>query len=689
MALPLAAAAADAPGPKGVSSTNHGADFKTAVLGTSTVELTWPWRFHTGDNMAWVQPGFDDSTWDAMDLTLPQGSKDPYLGSTGFVPGWTMRGYAGYTGYAWYRMRVNVQENDANSSKSDLALKMPVDVDDAYQVYVNGQLVGDFGRFSAHGVTSYLTLPRAFTLPANLSTGPMTIAIRVWMDPATPMSNPDTGGLHGPVLLGQAAPVLAMLHMDWDAVDHGQASRILETGILLLGTLVALVLYLLDRREKAYFWLGTACAVSVVQAIVLLIANYTTWIQATPEMFLLDVLLRPALIGLWVLFWAYWFRLGRMARLRKMIVVMTVLLAVSMAMLRAPLFGRAVPVRYELLLSPLSLLFKLLLGALLVWVTWEGMRRDNTGGWLALPAVALVALSLYQEDMLLSHLPLNFFPFGFAVSINQIAVVLSLCIITVLLMRRFLRSLREREQWQLEIDQARQVQQLLIPEAIPSIPGFAIESEYRPATEVGGDFFQILPDKVGGVLIVLGDVTGKGLQAGMLVALIVGAIRTIVETSYEPQYVLQTLNRRLRDRAQAAATCVAMHVEASGTTTIVNAGHLAPYFNGKELAVENNLPLGLTDALQLEETRVTLQPLDRLIVLTDGVIEARNDQKELFGFNRARSISHLPASFIARAAQIFGQDDDITVLSISREGSGKHVAMAPKTKPLSTQVAKA
>ena len=86
---------------------------------------------------------------------------------------------------------------------------------------------------------------------------------------------------------------------------------------------------------------------------------------------------------------------------------------------------------------------------------------------------------------------------------------------------------------------------------------------------------------------------------------------------------------------------------------------------------------------------MTLQPLDRLIVLTDGVIEARNDQKELFGFNRARSISHLPASFIARAAQIFGQDDDITVLSISREGSGKHVAMAPKTEPLSTQVAKA
>ena len=77
---------------------------------------------------------------------------------------------------------------------------------------------------------------------------------------------------------------------------------------------------------------------------------------------------------------------------------------------------------------------------------------------------------------------------------------------------------------ELEIEQARQVQQMLIPEALPHIPGLTIESEYRPAQVVGGDFFQILPDSSdGSVLIVVGDVAGHGLQAGMLVALIVGA----------------------------------------------------------------------------------------------------------------------------------------------------------------------
>jgi len=150
----------------------------------------------------------------------------------------------------------------------------------------------------------------------------MTIAIRVWMDPATPMSNPDTGGLHGPVLLGQAAPVLAMLHMDWDAVDHGQASRILETGILLLGTLVPCPLFARSPRE-GLFLAGHGLRGERRASHRALDCQLHNLDSGTPEMFLLDVLLRPALIGLWVLFWAYWFRLGRMARLRKMIVVMT------------------------------------------------------------------------------------------------------------------------------------------------------------------------------------------------------------------------------------------------------------------------------------------------------------------------------------------------------------------------------
>jgi Stage II sporulation protein E (SpoIIE) len=639
-------------------------------LGSSTVELTGPWKFHKGDNMDWAQPDFNDAGWSSMDLTPPPGSYDPFLGTSGFVPGWTVLGDAGYSGYAWYRLKANVQY-DPGLTPGGLALKMPDDVDDAYQVYVNGQFVGALGKFTKNGATPYFTLPRTFGLPRDIKSGQISIAIRVWMDAATPLINPDTGGLHGPPVLGQAGPIDRMLRLDWDAVNHSQISRFLEVAVLLLAITVAAVLFWLDRKEKAYLWLGLTCGGIMIQTVAVLFGNYTSWIPGAPQLILTDAVLSPTIIGLWVIFWAYWFRMGRIDRLQKMVWGFVGLLALNIAMLRAPLYGHLIPVQAVLVLGPLSGVLKLLLGALLVWVAWEGMRKDHAGAWLAMPAVGLVGLSLYQQELLVLHVPLTFFPFGFSVGIAQIAVVVSLNIITLLLMRRFLKSLRLREQWEAEIDQARQIQQLLIPEAIPTIPGFVLESEYRPAQQVGGDFFQILPDGVGGVLIILGDVTGKGLQAGMQVAMIVGAIRTIVETSYEPNVVLEALNRRLCNRSQSYATCVALHISADGKTTIANAGHLAPYLNGKEIAMTGNLPLGLSEGIQFDQITMSLKPRDRLLVITDGVIEAKNAKNELFGFNRARSISHLPAAFIVKAAEIFGQEDDITVLSIARVAQEK------------------
>ena len=101
-----------------------------------------------------------------------------------------------------------------------------------------------------------------------------------------------------------------------------------------------------------------------------------------------------------------------------------------------------------------------------------------------------------------------------------------------------------------------------------------------------------------------------------------------------------------------------------------------------------NLPLGLNDSVTFDQATIHLKQKDRLVVITDGVIEAKNSKNELFGFNRARSISHLPASFIVKAAEIFGQEDDITVLSISRLAQEKEKDVeATATAPLKTEVA--
>ncbi|MGA7245494.1 MAG: SpoIIE family protein phosphatase [Terracidiphilus sp.] len=689
MSFPLSAIGAPASDANTTSTsvspapTSHWAE--QVVLGSSTVELNGPWKFHKGDDMQWAQPDFNDAGWAAMDLTPPSGSYDPFLGTSGFMPGWTQLGDAGYSGYAWYRLKANVQY-DPGLSEGGLEIKMPDNVDDAYQVYVNGQFIGEFGHFKQNGVRTYLSLPRTFALPKGIKSGQITFAIRVWMDPATPLTNPDTGGLHGPPVLGQAAPIERMLRLDWDAVNHSQVSSFLELAVVLLAITVAIILFWLDRKEKAYLWLGLACCGVALQAVVSLVGNYTALLPASFHFLLADAVLVPMVIGLWIIFWAYWFRMGRMERMHKMVWSFAFVLAVTMAMMRAPLYGKLIPMHAVVYLAPLAILMKLLLGGLLLWVAWEGMRKDHTGAWLAMPAVGLVIVSLYQQELLVLHVPLTFFPFGMALHISQIAVIVSLNMITILLMRRFLQSLRLRQQWEAEIDQARQIQQLLIPEAIPTIPGYVLETEYKPAQQVGGDFFQILPDGRGGVLILLGDVTGKGLQAGMQVALIVGAIRTIVETSYEPHVVLEALNRRLCGRGQSYATSVAMHITADGKTTIANAGHLAPYLNGKEVTMTGNLPLGLNASITYDQVTMQLKQKDRLLVITDGVIEAKNAKNELFGFNRARSISHLPAAFIVKAAEIFGQEDDITVVSIARMAQEKEGEISA-TPPMKSEVA--
>ncbi len=650
------------------------------TLGNASAPLTGPWKFRTGDSpqakgasaLAWAQPGFDDSAWGTMDLTPPSGSFDPILGSSGYLPGWTARGYPGYSGYAWYRLRVNIQNNIQDVSRGStarLAIKMPDNYDDAYQVFVNGNMIGQFGQFTAHGVTAYEALPRAFSLPADVGGGPVTIAIRMWMAPFTPLVDPDAGGLHGPPVLGEAAAVDELLKLDWDSVDRATYLTFFEVAALPLALLVAFGLFWLDRQEPAFLWLGITCAFLLLERLVPLVANYIP-MNGVAVFLIQDAILRPGIIGLWVVFWAYWFRLDRMFQIHRMVWGLVVLLGLGMAMLRAPLYGSVVPVHAIVWLSPLTLGLKLLLGVLLVWVVYRGIYKEKAEGWLALPAVVLVGISIYQEELIVLHIPAQFFPFGVAVSISQVALIVSLTIISVLLVRRFLHSEREREQWRLEMEQARQVQQMLIPEALPVLPGFTLESEYRPAQQVGGDFFQIIQQEDGSILIVVGDVNGKGLKAAMLVSLIVGTIRTLAKFTRDPMEVLRGLNERLCGRMQGHfATCMVAHIAPDGSVALANAGHLPPYLNGNEVVVAGSLPLGMIEAAEFSQIDFQLCENDRLTLMTDGVLEAQNADKELFGFTRTQQISNQPAAVVVEAAQKFGQEDDITVISVVRSAA--------------------
>jgi hypothetical protein len=446
--------------------------------------------------------------------------------------------------------------------------------------------------------------------------------------------------------------------------------------ILLLAWMVAVGLLSMDRTEPAYLWLSLVCAVTILGNGVVLIVNFSTWIAQMTQIILQIVIIGPIRIGVWVIFWGYWFRISRMTWVHRIVWGLVALTMIVTALMSAPLYGEYVPVHAAVYLNPIQLGMKLSFAALLCAITFRGMQKQKAEGWLAFSAVLLVAIALFQGQLRLLHVPIRFHILGFDVLLGTISTIFSLFLITVMLLRRFLYAQRKREQWKAEIEQARQVQHVLIPEELPTVSGFAIESEYRPAREVGGDFFQILPQpNDGSVLIVVGDVTGKGLQAGMLVALIVGAVRTAVQYHSDPLILMNSLNDRLWGRGRASATCLILRIAKDGQVTLANAGHLPPYLNGAEVPMEGSLPIGVIPGAEFFVTHFTMAPGDTLMLMSDGVAEAQDQHKQLFGFERIQQMLKKPisAAALASAAEAFGQEDDILVLRVQRDPQSQSI----------------
>jgi hypothetical protein len=233
--------------------------------------------------------------------------------------------------------------------------------------------------------------------------------------------------------------------------------------------------------------------------------------------------------------------------------------------------------------------------------------------------------------------------------------------------KRHIRVNTEKTALESEMAAAREVQQLILPAQGESFPGYLVESVYQPAQQVGGDFFQVLAAGDRGMLMVIGDVAGKGLPAAMLVAMLIGAIRATAEDTHDPAVMLRRLHDRLIGRNyRGFTTALAAYITQDGIVTIANAGHLSPYLDGCEVALPGALPLGVESGGQYEVTNLELRPCSRLTFYSDGVVEAQNQKGELFGFERARAISSEPAATIVEAAVRFGQSDDITVVTIKR-----------------------
>jgi len=648
----------------------YGDEGGSIAIGRSMVALQGPWKFHTGDLPAWAGAKLDDSAWESVDMRAEAGAMDPTGGQSGYVPGWSAKGHPGYWGYGWYRLHVKLEP----SRGTKLAIFGPNDLDDVYQLYWDGVLLGSFGNFSYAQPKTYNAQPAMFELPAEarreLEAHPgaeHVLAFRVWMDRTTLEDTPDAGGMHTAPSIGEAGVVTAIYQNNWLSLLRAVALNLVATAMFLLLGAGCVCLIFFDRSDDVYLWMGGVLLLAGTFGVAVSMGSLTQWISIPTERVFADVVYVPLSAALWVMVWWRWFRFERPRWLPYLVVGLSVLLAV-INLLSLNLWFAVSP-SVNALLTDVSVGLRLSLFVVSLTIVWFAIRYRGTEAWLVLVPLLLSGVSRFEPELAGLGLPVVWFPYGVTLDLAFITQFCQVLVLAVLLIRRVYRSVIEQRRKADDIKQAQEVQQVILSDTKMSFPGFDVECEYRPAREVGGDFFQILPHcSDGSLLVVAGDVTGKGLKAGMVVALLVGAIRTAAETSDDPRYVLEVLNRRLIGRGDSYATCLAMRIEADGSAVLANAGHLPPYCNDRAMEVEGSLPLGMIDGIEFPLMRFHLKDGDRLTLISDGIIEATDARGNLFGFERTGELLANPISAgeLATAAQKFGQDDDISVICVTR-----------------------
>jgi hypothetical protein len=320
------------------------------------------------------------------------------------------------------------------------------------------------------------------------------------------------------------------------------------------------------------------------------------------------------------------------------------------------LFGTRIDIEHlGFIVSSAVTLVLLVMGYRRIHEAGRGIVLVLTFGWIQ-------RLPLFRE--LRPFVPISFMFHGWRFNWGPLLLPFYAAIILTLFIGELSADRREKERLTGELEAGRAVQQVLLGAAMPEIPGLRFESAYKPAGEVGGDFYLVQPRKNGNALIAVGDVSGKGLQAAMTVSAVLGALHAIPGDL--PAEILEVLNRSLVGRVHGGfVTCSIARIGPGGAVAIASAGHLAPYCNGREVELPGCLPLGIAAASEYAETTFVLAPGESLTFISDGVVEARNAHGDLFGFDRARDISAQSAESIARAAQTFGQEDDITVLTVA------------------------
>jgi hypothetical protein len=631
-------------------------------LGQGVVALDGEWQFHLGDDPSWASPTLDDSGWEQIAVDKPWGAQTHF----------------GYTGYAWYRRHINFAPLPGTSA--DLALMLPP-IDDVYEVYWNGNRIGQLGKMPPHPIL-YRGLPAKIIVLGPPQSG--VLAFRVWKAPYTSADTGEGGGLYRAPQVG-TSPAIAAFKASLDY--RWLRDRLMFFAVNLVYALMALVgflAWLRNRNQKVLFWMSMWALALLLAFIVgslrLPVSNALSTGLSQPILSLADV-------SIWFLL-LYLLELDKhrfLPRLTRILACISIFCGASDGLLTVFDWSGPHLLMFQIADAVLTLPTMLIEVFPLVLLCFAIGKRLDAARWSVAILAALSQFTIGFQNMTgqgerFTHWTISdkvnaplFNLGGFSPSLPALSFSALLLAVLYAVYRYTVEQSERQAALEQEFRSAQELQQVLIPETLPSLEGYAITSAYRPAQQVGGDFFQLISQPDGSALLVLGDVSGKGLKAAMTVSLIVGTIRTAADTSDDPAEILAILNRRLHGRLQNGfVTCLALRLDADGECVLANAGHLSPFLNKNELNLPGALPLGLDLTTEYEKTSLRLLIGDRLTLYTDGLLEARNAAGELFSFERLRTLiaTQPDARQATEAAVTFGQDDDITVITLTRLAPG-------------------
>lgn len=592
-------------------------------------------RAHEGDDMRWAQPGFDDSGWTAVDLENSGRAR----------PGWR-----------WYRIHFKLAPGHVREKL------LIVGGEGVYQAYVNGQPVADTRLKPWHS----LKQPVERVIPLADDADSFTLALRTHADYAYIMWNSPT--------------LLSVTVGTSDAIENKRAAleskRLYEAFpsfainlMLMLAGIGTFALFLNQRLHREYLWLG----------LYLFLMGLSNGILYGAETSLMPIawctLLADPLIYLFTVMqmeFTFSFagrRVGRVWRAYEGCLLLMLLLVPFEFV--GTLSNQLYVLLEALMIFPAAISLPVLL---LVWYR----RGNREAGWLILPSL-LPNVTTALSDIGVASKEFGWGSADFLAEPVKIKLLylhladagsfLFVLAIGVVMFFRFTRVSREQTRVAAELDAARELQQRMVPKQLPAFKGYEIEAAYIPALEVGGDFYQVF-ERAAGPLVVVGDVSGKGLNAAMRGTLAMGALRALATEGLGPGELLRRLNEELTVAGETGfITCICIQLRANGEVAVANAGHLAPYCDGDEIAVDTDLPLGIAVGETYREKNFNLKNGERLTLMSDGVVEARNVHGELLGFERTQALCSQTAGQIAQAALEFGQEDDITVLTVLRSAT--------------------